>query len=173
MRYLIILSLFVLIGCGADPDDFQVQESDGCRSDDLECQDALKEETETSSETDKTTDEALEESYETTPSIQVESEVTVKTKIVIGPNGEEISEDDANDCMAGKICRGSTKAEVLDLLGDPDTLDKDDPFEIWEWQDFSGDSIVCSGFSCEIKFRDGLVVDQERIDTTWLDLENF
>lgn len=165
----LILILF-LFGCGVDPDDYKPEESDGCKSTDTECQAKLETETSTEEETEEATKEQNKEDSET---ITVESEVTVKTKIVIGPNGEEISEEDADNCMAGRICRGTTKAEVLDLLGDPDTLDKEDPFETWEWQEFGGEKFICGGFTCEIKFRDGLVVDQDRINTQWLDLENF
>ena len=166
MKYLILLMF--IFGCGVDPDDYQAEESDGCKSDDVACQEAVKEAgvEEEGKEEEKETGE--EKGLE---SIVVESEVTVKTKVVIGANGEEISEDDADNCQAGRIYRGSTKSEVVSLLGYPDTLEKEDPFETWSW--YALEDVVCGGFNCTISFREGLVVEQERINTRWLDLENF
>ena len=165
---LAILVTLAMVGCGYDPDDAKPMASDGCRSDDVQCQeDKVAKEASTEEEE---TEEAKEKNQE---SIVVESEVTVKTKVVIGNNGEEISHASADDCMAGKICRGALRWEVLQLLGDPDTFERTGSLDIWEWKDFSGDSVVCSGFTCTISFKDDLVVDQERIDAEWLDLENF
>ncbi len=154
MRYIFIF--LILLGCGADPDDFQIQKSDGCRSDDLECQKAKLEE-------EKAKDEAENEE---------ENEGSKVTDL--GSDENKITEENANNCMAGKICRGMTKAEVLDLLGDPKTLEKLDPFEKWEWRENYSERFICgSYYNCTITFRDGLVIGQKDINTQWLDLENF
>jgi len=181
-KFFNVCLILFLYGCGVDPDDFMVQESDGCMSTDTECKaklesdataEGITEESEASTE-GKTEEATKEENKEkSTDTITVESEVTVKTKVVIGPNGEQISEENADNCMANRICRGTTKAEIISLLGNPQTLKKREPFETWEWKEFSGEKFICGDFTCEIMFRDGLVVDQDRINTQWLDLQNF
>lgn len=169
MRYLLI---FIMIyGCGIDPDDFAPEKSDGCKSGDESCQQAKVSAEVTDEEIDSSTENPAAETDET---ITVESEVSVKTKVTIGPNGEEVTADHAEEnCAAGRICRGTTKDEVIDLLGEPAGLDKTEPFEVWEWKEFGGEHWICGGFYCEITFRDDLVVDQVQINPRWLDLENF
>lgn len=183
MKVLLILWV-VMIGCGVDPDDYRAEEADGCRSDDVACQEALEakstEEGEgTESQTDKEAqdpegvNDSSSSSDDRGDSITVETEVQVKTKVVVGPNGERISEENADNCQAGRFCRGSTKAEVLDLLGEPNVLTKEDPFETWEWAEWDGRFFICGSFTCTVKFRDGLVVEQDQVNSQWLDLLNF
>jgi len=187
MKYLILIMF--LFGCGFDPDDYKPEEPDGCKSYDTQCQEseenvALEEEKpkeqQATENTENTEDTDMDENGDASlrgPTSDETNNIVVNAatniNVIIGVNGEQIPRDNADNCMAGRLCRGSTKAEVLALIGQPNALTKKDPFEVWRWEDFSGDSIICNAFMCEITFRDGLIVDQDDIDAEWLDLENF
>lgn len=178
MRYLLIL-LFIF-GCGIDPDDYKPEESDGCKSTDLKCQgieiddDMDLEEEEFAWEEDKETSQTSDQtgSGDQAESITVNTQVNIN--VIVGPSGEKIDKDNADNCMAGRICRGLTKGEVIDLIGEPETIKKQDPFEVWTFYSDYGSLIeVCGLYSCTLTFRDGQVVDQDGVKAQWLDLENF
>ncbi len=179
----LLLILLILAACGADPDDYTPEKPDGCKSDDLECQEALDANSDELSEEEGSEEEGSEqaaqsdddkepaqEEGDTTVSVDVEVDIDINTEAQ-AEEAEEAAEE--VECAANKICRGSTKADVLELLGDPDTLDKSGKTEGWEWQEFSMDDHLCGGYTCQITFVDGVVSDQERVHTRWLDLENF
>lgn len=178
----LLLFLLILAACGSDPDDFKPEKPDGCKSDDLECQEALKDQNEEvegedsnsvrteilDEDEEQTKDSPSEPELHTTVSVDVEVEIDINTEAQA--EEEEVEEI---ECAANKLCRGSTKAEVLDLLGDPTNLSKSGKIEIWTWHEFSMDNHLCGGSTCEITFTDGAVSDQARVHTRWLDLENF
>lgn len=174
MKYLVLIMF--LIGCGADPDDFKVEESDGCKSNDTECKAAVDgAKVATATATATTTESETESAVEEETKVSVKTTVIVENEVTIGKEGETIKAETAEqNCQAGKICRGTAKAEIIDLLGEPKTITKEDPFEVWNYSDYSENNLVCPAWTkCTITFRSGLVVDQNKVKAEYIDLENF
>jgi hypothetical protein len=163
---LAILTAFAM-SCGADPDDYKVKESDGCASDDLEC-----EKNKTSAEKGKTA-EAPENGFENDRSIHDES-ITIENNIMVNNNlaNTPVSVENADNCMAGKICRGMTKGEILELAGEPTSFEKDGIIETWVWRD-DYPYTFCGVWRCAITFQNGMVYDQENVNGSLIDFENF
>jgi hypothetical protein len=166
---LAVLTAFV-VSCGADPDDYKVKESDGCASDDLEC---LENKASAEEELGSSTTEAngnTNQENKGKDSITIENNITVNNNI--GDSEVTLSEN-ADNCMAGKLCRGMTKSEVLDAIGvEPATMKLQGSREIWEWNlDFSGP--VCGSYSCRVIFAEGIVINQENMKGEYIDIENF
>ena len=173
-----IFITFGMISCGADPDDFQAQESDGCRSDDTQCQE------EAESKAVATSDPIV---TETDNPDEFEVEVAVDVKVRINTSTKETTA--AENCQAGKLCRGMTTSEVQGVIGDPTTLSE--PFVgkgvDWEYREphdtnhYCVDTVWVTEDKCFIRFRevkvDGetveLLRDVEDIHGQWLDPVNF
>ncbi len=140
MKTLILLTTLFLIGCGADPDDFKAKESDGCRSDDKDCL-AAKISTDTDTDT---------EANDSTVSVSVNTQVTVNGDV----NSTSGSTEAALNCQAGKLCRGMTKEEVIEILGEPKSIkDVYSGIVRWDYSDPDNGSLVCtSDWFCDVTF---------------------
>lgn len=161
MKRLAIACGLLLFGCGADPDDYVVQEPDGCKSDDTECQAKVEEEEE-------------EETAETETEVDEDGNITIKNEIDITVNnGTSIKNPTLAyaKCNDGKLCRGMTKEEVLSIIGSPDTTDVEDGVEYWEWGIGNGEGPYCHKYrSCELVFINGKLSDHEDMKSTWIDI---
>lgn len=95
----------------------------------------------------------------------------------------EDTEDDKKEmgeCEDGKICRGMTKDDILELVGDPDDIEILFGREEWVYIEMFGKEKLCrQGWSefldshCRIIFKDGLVVDEEDVRTSYIDVKNY
>lgn len=235
MKYLVLIMF--LVGCGADPDDFKVQESDGCRSDDIECKaqvdnaivddpklaNGWTREIEASANEICVEDASLqvdntnatmycscavdaaanrfkyadyaadEEMYVSlledlgelqkcrektkiadTSAVTVNTTIIVENQITVGPKGDTIKAESAANCTENKLCRGLTKQQVIDLVGEPKTISKRDPWEVWDYSDYTHDNPICPAYqACTVTFRNGLLVDQKNVRAELIDLINF
>ena len=95
------------------------------------------------------------------------------------------TESIADNCQAGKLCRGLTKEEVQDLLGDPTAVSVTGNYEKWTYSELMADSFLCVPLiipsyadstlteNCSVSFRAGILTRQEGLKAEWIDLANF
>ena len=238
MKRILLIGLMI-VGCGADPDDFQPQESDGCRSDDIECQESVQtdavsviterdynaEAEATWTDSDKaslidgcipeaqstldargisrssafsenycvcmeeyisgryTADEFLDDptkvSQETLDVGAVEGCFAVAdTKEGVSDTGDVAIKVDVGvtvdvnvttressalrKCETDKLCRGMTKEEVLDVVGEPDTISEkilNPSITVWEWREEGDFNTLCQerysflADKCSLEFK--------------------
>ena len=174
MKTTALLIILILLGCGADPDDYMMEESDGCKSGDKSCE--KKEPTPPVLFDD---DDDDEEKKPDTPKIGDQEKDDTGVNDVIVPDGfydenKNFRNQDWVDenCEVNKLCRGASKQFVLEILERPTTIKMKKDLEIWSWSEY-GERHICGYFDCELTFKNGLLFEQKKLDSVWLDLSNF
>lgn len=195
MRYLILCLL--IVGCGADPDDFKIQESDGCRSDDIECQEKVKEASDAASTEEENSQEDNEESDTematgTTPEPEGD-EITVNVSVDVDVTINKVTGETSasGKCLPNKLCRGMSRQEVHDIMGDPHSTGKPlfgNGDLYWEWREDPGTEFYCADAryghiveGCRLFFNEitrggikyTILVGNERIRGDWIDVVNY
>lgn len=155
MKYLLMI---LLTACGADPDDYKVQESDGCPSSGCVVEGEKSQET-------VTTETKTETKSETT--------TTTTTK----------EEPPAFVCAENKLCKGMTKGQVLAVMGDPASIKRGlYPIDsvIWIYEDDALTPHFClerfrrTTNDCDVVFlKNGLLYETDDVLATWLDPLGF
>ena len=184
-----LILLILVIGCGADPDDYQVQESDGCRSDDIECQAKVNADAATVAEekTDSTTsDESESEKKSNEYPVKEEDDgdqsntiiVENNINVIIDTKGKAIDTTDKLDnCQNNKICRGFELGEVKELIGEPETVEiiKRGYKKLTYTYDWYADyQEVCARPNCYLVFDDNnKLVEQKDVKGELIDYENY
>jgi hypothetical protein len=124
-----------LVGCGYDYDEEQAKKE--------------HEKELAKVEREKELDEAKKGTQSSESGVTVNVEVNVNT----GDSGQ--------DCYG--ICPGSSKTYVLNLLGQPYSVDNDR----WSYRD---DACASNRLPCSVSFRNDKVVAQRKINSKFLDL---
>lgn len=93
---------------------------------------------------------------------------------------DECQEPTGEECKEGKICRGLTKEEIIEIVGEPDGIEMWFGKEEWIYVEIFGKEKICRqgwyesvGSECRIIFRDGYVVDQMDLKAKAMDIKNY
>jgi hypothetical protein len=142
-KIIFILHLIILTACGdvnvSDPDvDVNTGETSAATEESTAATEPIQ------VETDDTTDET---DTETSKDATVKVSVDVDVEVEVDLNAD--TETQASmDCAAGKLCRGMSKAEVLEITGNPTTIgtwwySDEGSLQTWKFTELGGEEYIC------------------------------
>jgi len=146
----LLLAVLAITSCGTDPDDFKVQPSDGCPS---------------SGCVAPAPEPAPVPAPVPDPVVTVET--TTKTTVSIP------SRRVAPVCAEGKICKGMPVSDLIEIVGDPQSVDEWFGVDRWVWQENHAEICGRAGPICWIEVSKGKVTAVHGIAGEWIDLEKW